>query len=232
MQKLKMQKLKMQQLVIILTIVLTLSYMMWHMMRGHKVPTLILIPNNHVTLKYCKNFLSENFCDTIIKKMDDKKFVKSSITFGDDDFCTSKTTSLPSTAPLAKILNEKICDILQIDPMYGEELQIHKYDRHDQFKDHTDYFSKDVEVEMDHIKQNGQRTWTFMIYLNDVEKGGHTDFKLLNLSIKPEKGMALAWYNLKEDSEIEGNHYTVHAELPVEAGNKYVITKWFKSNSV
>ena len=119
-----------------------------------------------------------------------------------------------------------------IEPERSESIQGQVYEAGDEFKYHTDYFEYGSSCWKTHGKDLGQRTWTFMIYLNDVEKGGHTYFKLLNLSIKPEKGMALAWYNLKEDSEIEGNHYTVHAELPVEAGNKYVITKWFKSNSV
>ena len=42
----------------------------------------------------------------------------------------------------------------------------------------------------------GQRTWTTMIYLNDVEKGGETYFKHLKLKIKPEKGLLIAWNNL------------------------------------
>ena len=42
----------------------------------------------------------------------------------------------------------------------------------------------------------GQRTWTTMIYLNDVEEGGETYFKYLNLKIKPKKGLLIGWNNL------------------------------------
>lgn len=222
------------KLILILTIVLILSKMMWYIMHTSnmhtpKIKMLTDIRNNYITLKCCKDFFSTDLCDSIIEKIDEKKFVKSNITYGDDNFRTSKTLILRSTDPLADFINKKISDILQIDPMYGEDLQLQKYDRHNEFKDHTDYFSENVEVEMNHIRRNGQRTWTCMIYLNDVEKGGHTDFKLLDLSIKPEKGMLLVWYNLQKDSEIEGNHYTLHAGRPVEAGKKYVITKWFRT---
>ena len=34
----------------------------------------------------------------------------------------------------------------------------------------------------------GQRTWTTMIYLNDVQNGGETYFKSLDLKIKPKRG--------------------------------------------
>ena len=42
----------------------------------------------------------------------------------------------------------------------------------------------------------GQRTWTTMIYLNDVKEGGETYFKHLKLKVKPKEGMLLAWNNL------------------------------------
>lgn len=221
----------MHKIIVVAIIVLTIIHMMCHKSTP-KTTILVDIHDNNITLKYCKNFLSAKLCDSIINQIDETKFIKSNISFGDDDFCTSKTLSLPSIDPFAKILNEKICNILQIDPIYGEELQVQKYDLGDEFKDHTDYFSEDVEVEMDNIKQYGQRTWTFIIYLNDVEKGGHTDFKHSNLSIKPEKGMALVWYNLQEGSEIKGNQYTLHAFRPVKAGNQYMITKWFRTKPI
>ena len=42
---------------------------------------------------------------------------------------------------------------------------------------------------------------TFTVYLNDVGKdnGGHTTFTKLNFSVRPEKGMAIAWHNLNDD---------------------------------
>ena len=37
----------------------------------------------------------------------------------------------------------------------------------------------------------GQRTWTTMMYLNDVSEGGETYFKHLKLKVKPEKFQSL-----------------------------------------
>ena len=52
----------------------------------------------------------------------------------------------------------------------------------------------------------GQRTLTCMIYLNDVESGGETEFTKLGLIIKPKKGTIVIWNNLNEDGT--GNEYT------------------------
>jgi len=42
----------------------------------------------------------------------------------------------------------------------------------------------------------------------------------------PEKGLAIAWNNLYPDGRV--NHDTLHAGLPVEAGHKIILNKWFR----
>ena len=73
----------------------------------------------------------------------------------------------------------------------------------------------------------GQRTWTAMVYLNDVESGGETRFKFLNKSFKPKRGQLLLWNNLYKNGIP--NFKTLHEALPPISGDKYVITKWFRS---
>jgi len=73
----------------------------------------------------------------------------------------------------------------------------------------------------------GQRTWTSMIYLNDVEEGGETYFKHLKLNVKPKQGMLIAWNNLYKNGMP--NFKTMHEALPPISGKKYVITKWWRS---
>ena len=38
------------------------------------------------------------------------------------------------------------------------------------------------------LKHGGPRIMTFMIYLSDVEAGGHTAFPQTNISVKPNRG--------------------------------------------
>lgn len=43
--------------------------------------------------------------------------------------------------------------------------------------------------------------------MTDVTEGGATVFPLLNITVKPEKGSALIWYNLYRDGQ--GNYLTL-----------------------
>ena len=65
-----------------------------------------------------------------------------------------------------------------------------------------------------------------MVYLNAVEQGGETCFKRLGRCYTPIPGMALAWNNLQADGTP--NPFTLHEANPVQRGNKWVITKWFR----
>jgi prolyl 4-hydroxylase len=66
-----------------------------------------------------------------------------------------------------------------------------------------------------------------MIYLNDVEAGGATEFPRLNISVPPQQGALLCWNNALADGSP--NDQTIHAARPVERGVKYVITKWYRT---
>lgn len=72
----------------------------------------------------------------------------------------------------------------------------------------------------------GQRTWTFMLYLNEPEEGGETDFPSLGVTVKPRTGRAVIWNSLKEDGTP--NSRTLHHGMQVRKGFKAVITKWFR----
>jgi len=74
-----------------------------------------------------------------------------------------------------------------------------------------------------------QRTWTVMIYLNNVSRGGQTCFNKLERCFTPVRGLALAWNNLMADGTP--NPFTLHEAMPVQEGTKWVITKWFRAQS-
>jgi prolyl 4-hydroxylase len=74
----------------------------------------------------------------------------------------------------------------------------------------------------------GQRFMTCMIYLNNIEAGGGTEFANLGHTFEGKAGRLLIWNNL--DGDGNPNHATLHHGLPVEKGYKAVITKWFRQN--
>src|SRR5204862_3373132 len=145
----------------------------------------------------------------------------------DKYFRRSRTCDLSFIdVPMVRRLDRAICEAMQIAPALAEPTQGQYYDVGDEFKPHTDYFEA-YELEKHSTPTLGQRSWTFMLYLNEPEAGGATDFPSLGVSIKPKTGLAVLWNNMT--LEGQPNSYTLHHGTPVKAGNKAIITKWFRS---
>ena len=78
----------------------------------------------------------------------------------------------------------------------------------------------------EHVSFGGPRLTTFMLYLSDVEVGGHTVFSTIGLNVKPKNGDALFWFNL--DSSGDYDTRNIHLGCPVMYGNKWIANKWVK----
>ena len=68
---------------------------------------------------------------------------------------------------------------------------------------------------------------TALVYLNDVEKGGHTKFTKMDLSVEAKKGRILVFHNCEKGTNIVHN-LSEHAGTPVLAGEKYAFNLWFR----
>jgi hypothetical protein len=68
-------------------------------------------------------------------------------------------------------------------------------------------------------RQNCNRVFAFMLYLNDVEDGGETEFLYLKKRFKPQKNRLLMW--------PAGFTHT-HRGNPPLSGDKYIITGWIE----
>jgi len=79
--------------------------------------------------------------------------------------------------------------------------------------------SKDEEKANFYSEQIGNRVATFMFYLSNVKAGGATVFTSLDLTVYPEKGSALFWYNIKSNGKVDRR--TRHGACPVLVGTKW-----------
>ena len=182
-----------------------------------------------------ENFLTELECDQLILMI--SRDLRPSTVADDGDNClvndyrTSKTSDLNYFKdPFYLNIDKKISNLMNLEPFFGETMQAQKYEVGEYYKEHYDFFSPFNHEFKTYCEWMGQRTWTTMIYLNDVEEGGETYFKYLNLKIKPKKGLLIAWNNLY----INGfpNYKTMHEALPPKKVSKYIITKWWRSWSL
>jgi prolyl 4-hydroxylase len=101
----------------------------------------------------------------------------------DPDFRTSHTCYLdPADDPVGTV-ERRIADLLGIAPEQGEAIQAQRYAAGQQFKVHNDYFASGEPYSAAVAEEGGQRTWTAMIFLNDVEAGGATHFPYVGIQI-------------------------------------------------
>lgn len=116
-------------------------------------------------------------------------------------------------------VEKRISTIMNIPVEHGEGLQILKYQIGQEYKAHFDFFSGARPV-------SNPRISTLVMYLNDVELGGETYFPKLNLSVSPQKGMAVYFEYFYNDQTL--NDLTLHGGAPVIIGDKWAATQWMR----
>jgi len=124
---------------------------------------------------------------------------------------------------LARV-EKRVSAIMGIPKEHGEGLHILNYKPGQEYKEHLDYFAPTSKA----AKNN--RISTLVLYLNDVEEGGTTFFPKLNLTVCPQKGMAVYFEYFYNDSII--NELTLHAGAPVVKGEKWIATQWMRRQKV
>lgn len=173
------------------------------------------------------DFLSAEECATLMRLIDAGSRPSTLLTRSrDPNFRTSYSCDLDRWSPEVQPVDERMADLLGIEPRYGETMQGQRYAPGQQFRAHHDYFHEYESYWPAMEEQGGQRTWTSMIFLNAVEQGGATWFPQAGVRFPPRPGMLLTWNNCNPDGTP--NKATLHEGLAVVAGTKYIVTKWFR----
>ncbi len=173
-------------------------------------------------------FLDEAECATILAVMQGR-LRESTITAPDEPdryFRRSLTCDLGLVPhPAVRRMEERMCLALSTTNAYAEPTQAQHYDPGGEFKPHTDTF-EDYELERFATPTLGQRSWTFMVYLNEDCEGGETAFVNTGIAIRPRTGLAVIWNNLLPGGRP--NPDSLHHGMPVRSGRKDIVTKWFR----
>ena len=181
-------------------------------------------------MKEIKNFINKTETEYLIRMID--KYASKSMVVGTPKeknkyslSRTSYTANLIHNDPTVQTIHKRISKYLGINLKKGESLQGQRYEAGQYFRTHKDYFEgKSYDK---NCLASGNRTYTFMLYLNDNFEGGSTNFPHLNKEIKAETGKALVWNNLQHGIP---NEYMTHSGTEVISGTKYIITSWWREN--
>ena len=185
------------------------------------------IPSEKLELFQLRDFVPPDLCQELISLIEQDRRPSTLADAGDDNyFRTSETCDLDAGLPAVMRMEALLHALNGIDPAHGEPLQGQRYDVGQEFKPHCDYFNPGGKDWTRYCSVAGQRTWTFMIYLNDVDAGGATRFKAAKKMFQPEAGKLVCWNNRRPD--LRENPNTIHHGMKVRKGLKYVITKWYR----
>ena len=114
-----------------------------------------------------------------------------------------------------------------LDSDSAEKPQVVSYGTGGHYEPHVDYFGTLADSKWNDLYANyGDRMATLLLYLNAVKSGGATVFPHLGISLWPQKGSAVFWYNLFQNGE--GDDLTEHAACPVLTGSKWVSNFWIR----
>ncbi len=143
-----------------------------------------------------------------------------------------RTSSHVTLAPrqhdhVLEAIEQCISRVSGLPALHGEFVQILRYRVGEEFKPHVDYFNETGEAAYRSLADGGQRAQTVLIYLNEEYSGGATEFPKLQLAIQGRRGDILHFHNLAADGL--GHRDTLHAGTPVTRGEKWLLSKWIRS---
>ncbi|HEX8528240.1 prolyl hydroxylase family protein [Allosphingosinicella sp.] len=185
------------------------------------------LPVKDADLYVVRDFLTPDECDGLIAQIDARSQPSGVLADEPDPtYRTSYSANMDPHDPLVQSIEDKLWRLMGIQREHGETIQGQRYAVGQEFKPHHDFFHTTQRYWLDEQRTGGQRTWTAMMFLNDPEAGGQTYFPEIDVRITPRQGNLFTWNNM--DAEGEPNRLTLHQGMPVLAGFKYIITKWYR----
>ena len=128
---------------------------------------------------------------------------------------------------VVKAIGSRIADIIGLPLKNAESMQIIHYGPEQEYRPHFDAFNLALPKGQRASKWGGQRLVTALVYLNTVEAGGATQFPKLGITVPARPGRMVIFHNTTHD--ISGPHpLSLHAGMPVEAGEKWAFNMWFR----
>jgi hypothetical protein len=146
----------------------------------------------------------------------------------EDDRRTNSSCDLDfdTLGVLTFVLRGRIATITRRQDLAMEIPKILHYLPGETFAEHFDYLDPAEPAFADEIAVRGQRTDTFLIYLNDDFSGGETHFPRIGLSHIGAKGDALLFRNV--DAAGAPDRETMHTGMPPTSGEKWVFSQWIR----
>lgn len=175
------------------------------------------------------NFITSSECSFLINTASDSFTPAPVVGPGLGGISKSRTSS---TCYLARedlpLLLQKVYALTGKPWKHTELPQVGRYLPNQQYLQHYDAFDLSNEDGQRFASNGGQRVVTVLIYLNDVDRGGHTFFPMLDIKVQPKMGMALVFFPSTVDGLLD--EQALHAALPA-VDVKFVSQIWIRQGN-
>jgi len=128
--------------------------------------------------------------------------------------------------PFIAQIDQRISQLMNCPVEHGEGLQVLRYGPQAKNTPHFDFLVPSHAANRASLDRSGQRVSTMVIYLNDVASGGETVFPEIGLAVTPKPGNAVYFEYANSLQQVD--LASVHAGAPVQAGEKWAVTKWMR----
>lgn len=168
-----------------------------------------------------KDFFSKNEIKKILDSC--SQFNKSTIVKDGklvySNYRTSSSCFINEYSDISKFLRNKIKKTFNLEN--DIELQLTHYNTGEYYDYHYDYFSAN------NLENKRQRLKTIFVYLECPNKGGETEFPLLNKKFNPNVGDAIMWTNcFKSNKGYDYIKHSFHGGMKVTKGKKIGLNIW------
>ena len=189
---------------------------------------------NHIPLMYeIENFLSPEEVEHFLTFGDDGMF-RAQVSDTKKGRVSNRRTNkvrwiAHDSTPTLKTIADRASAMVGMPLENAEKFQLIHYDQSQEYQAHFDAFDPSMPRGQRNWVRGGQRLVTLLVYLNEVEGGGHTVFPKLDLSIAPVPGKALVFHNCYPNTHRR-HPQTLHAGAPVDSGYKWAFNLWFREH--
>lgn len=132
----------------------------------------------------------------------------------------------PQETPFIAGIERRIAELMNCPIENGEGLQVLHYAPGAHSAPHFDFLAPSNPSNRESLARSGQRVSSLVVYLNDVPRGGETVFPEVGLAVSARAGNAVHFEYANSLHQVD--HRSVHAGAAVDAGDKWVLTKWMR----
>uniref|UniRef100_A0A1I7Z0I8 Fe2OG dioxygenase domain-containing protein n=1 Tax=Steinernema glaseri TaxID=37863 RepID=A0A1I7Z0I8_9BILA len=123
-------------------------------------------------------------------------------------------------------LFKKIGRVFRFDPKTAENFLLLKYDENGHYAPHYDHLDETTQKDW-WTTHHGNRLATMLLIAKTAERGGGTVFPYLGVTVQPEEGDLVMWFNA--DSHEAREVHSIHGACPIREGTKVALSLWLRS---